>query len=234
LLELLPASDFDRLRPHLDRVPLDYKFELYGARKTIAFVYFPVTGVASIVSTMENGAAAEVGTVGNEGMVGHPIILGDTVGPSEVYVQVPGTAMRMQAGLFREALEGSGTMRIVMLHYVHALFNQIAQSAACNAFHSVEQRCCRWLLMTHDRVLSDRFILTQEFLGMMLGVRRTSITLAAQLLKRRKLIDYTRGHVTVLDRHGLEMLSCECYAVSRREFDRLLGPPHGAKAPAKA
>jgi CRP-like cAMP-binding protein len=232
LLELLPANDFDRLRPHLEPVPLDYKFELYGARKTIAFVYFPVAGVASIVNTMANGAAAEVGTVGNEGLVGHPIILGDTVGPSEVYVQVPGTAMRMQASLFREALEGSGTMRIVMLHYVHALLNQIAQSAACNAFHSVEQRCCRWLLMTHDRVQSDRFILTQEFLGMMLGVRRTSITLTAQQLKRRRLIDYTRGHVTVLDRPGLEKRSCECYAASRREFDRLLGPPHGM-APAR-
>lgn len=230
LLELLPANDFGRLRSYLDEVPLDYKFELYGAGKPIPFVYFPVTGVASIVNTMMNGAAAEVGTVGNEGIVGLPIILGDTVAPNDVYVQVPGAGLRMPASVFREALEGSSTMRNVMLHYVHALFNQIAQSAACNGFHTIEQRCCRWLLMTHDRVLSDHFTLTQEFLGMMLGVRRTSITLTANHLKQQKLIKYSRGHVMVLDRPGLERRSCECYAVSKREFDRLLGPPHGAPA----
>jgi CRP-like cAMP-binding protein len=227
LLELLPADDFEHLRPHLEEVPLDYKFELSRAGKPISFVYFPVTGVASIVNTMQDGSAAEVGTVGNEGLVGLPIILGDTVAPSDVYVQVPGSALRMPASLFRVALESSSAMRTVMLHYVHALFNQIAQSAACNSFHSVEQKCCRWLLMTHDRVQSDRFILTQEFLGMMLGVRRTSITLTAKKLKQRKLIDYSRGHVHVMDRLGLEQRSCECYAVSKREFDRLLGPPHG-------
>jgi CRP-like cAMP-binding protein len=230
LLELLPANDFARLRQQLDEVPLDYKFELYRAGKPIPFVYFPLTGVASIVNTMMNGAAAEVGTVGNEGIVGLPVILGDTVAPNDVYVQVPGTGLRMPANVFRETLEGSGTMRTVMLHYVHALFNQIAQSAACNSFHTVEQRCCRWLLMTHDRVYSDQFTLTQEFLGMMLGVRRTSITLTANQLKRQGLIKYSRGHVTVLDRPGLERRSCECYAVSKREFDRLLGPPQGAMA----
>jgi CRP-like cAMP-binding protein len=230
LLELLPASDFDRLRPHLHDVSLDYRFELYGAGKPIPFVYFPVTGVASIVNTMMDGSAAEVGTVGNEGMVGLPVILGDTVAPNDVYVQVPGTGLRMPANVFRETLEGSSTMRTVMLHYVHALFNQIAQSAACNNFHTIEQRCCRWLLMTHDRVHSDQFTLTQEFLGMMLGVRRTSITLTANQLKRRGLIKYSRGHVTVLDRPGLERGSCECYAVSKREFDRLLGPPQRAIA----
>ena len=227
LLELLPADDFARLRPHLERVPLDYKFELAGAGKPIALVYFPVTGVASLVNTLLDGSAAEVGTVGNEGMVGLPIILGDTITPSDVYVQVPGTALRMPSNPFRDALSDSATMRTVMMHYVHALFNQISQSAACNSFHTVEQRCCRWFLMTHDRVQSDRFILTQEFLGMMLGVRRTSVTLTAKNLKQQKLIDYSRGHVHILDRHGLERRSCECYAVSKREFDRLLGPPHG-------
>jgi len=227
LLELLSKSDLDRIRPHLQQVPLNYRFELYRAGKPIPFVYFPVAGVASVVTTMADGSAAEVGTIGNEGIVGLPIILGDTVAPSEVYVQVPGMALRMPAGLLREAIDSSSTMRTVMLHYVHALFNQIAQSAACNSFHTIEQRCCRWLLMTHDRVQSNQFALTQEFLGMMLGARRTSITLAASHLKRQHLIRYSRGHVTVIDRPGLEQHSCECYAVSRREFDRLLGPPHG-------
>jgi CRP-like cAMP-binding protein len=225
LLELLPANDLHLLLPHLTDVPLDYKFELSGAGKPIVFVYFPVAGVASIVNTMMDGSAAEVGTVGNEGMVGLPIILGNNLAPNDVYVQVPGTALRMPANLFVEALEASHSMRAVMLHYVHAMFNQIAQTAACNAFHSVEQRCCRWLLMTHDRVQSDNFALTQEFLGMMLGVRRTSITFTAKQLKRDNLIRYSRGHVTVIDRIGLEQCSCECYDVSKREFDRLLGPP---------
>ncbi len=139
---------------------------------------------------------------GNEGIVGLPIILGDTVAPNDVYVQVPGAGLRMPASVFREALEGSSTMRNVMFHHVHALFNQIAQSVACNGFHTIEQRCCRWLLMTHDRVLSDDFTLTQEFLGMMLGVRRTSITLTANHLKQQNLIEYSRGCVTVLDRRA--------------------------------
>jgi CRP-like cAMP-binding protein len=174
---------------------------------------------------MQDGAAAEVGTVGNEGVIGLPIILGDTVALNDVYVQVPGTALRMPAKLLWEALEASHGIRVVLLHYAHALFNQIAQSAACNAFHTVEQRCCRWLLMTHDRVQSDEFTLTQEFLGMMLGVRRTSINLTANQLKRRNLIKYSRGHVKIVDRGGLERCSCECYDVSKREFDRLLGRP---------
>jgi CRP-like cAMP-binding protein len=222
---LFPARDLDRLRPHLETFPLNYKFELYVAGKPIQFVYFPVSGVASVVNTMQDGAAAEVGTVGNEGMVGLPIILGDTVALNDVYVQVPGTALRMPANLLWEALEASRSIRVVLLHYAHALFNQVAQSAACNVFHTVEQRCCRWLLMTHDRVQSDEFTLTQEFLGMMLGVRRTSITIAANQLKRQNLIKYNRGHVRVVDRSGLERCSCECYDVSKREFDRLLGRP---------
>jgi CRP-like cAMP-binding protein len=226
LLDLIPAQEFSGLKPHLEHFILEYKLPLYEAHKTIRFVYFPTSGVVSLVNVMADGAAAEVGTIGNEGVVGVPIILGDSIAPSNVYVQVPGTAWRLDATIFRDVLERSITMRKVMLQYVHAMFNQVSQSAACNHFHSIEQRCCRWLLMTHDRVQSDRFILTQEFLGMMLGAQRTSITLAARKLKREKLIDYSRGHVTILDRAGLEERSCECYAVSKHEFDRLLGAPH--------
>ena len=142
-------------------------------------------------------------------------------------VQVPGDAWQLDATILSEALDRSMTMRKVMLQYVHAMFNQVSQSAACNHFHTIEQRCCRWLLIIHDRVQSDRFILTQEFLGMMLGAQRTSITLAARKLKRQKLIDYSRGHVTILDRKALKQHSCECYAINKFDFNRLLGAPHG-------
>ena len=223
LLGLLPPRDYQRLRPHLHRIPLEYKQSLYRANKPIEFVYFIETGVGSLVNTMRNGDAAEVGTIGNEGVVGLPILFGDNRAPTNVYVQVPGAGLRVKAKLFEKELRQSDSMRIVMLHYAHAFFNQVAQSAACNHFHSLEQRCCRWFLMTHDRMQSDEFLLTQEFLAMMLGVQRTGVTAAAGALQRAGLIRYKRGNVTVLDRRGLLHRSCECYGVSKREFDRLLG-----------
>jgi CRP-like cAMP-binding protein len=227
LLELLDPDDLDHLHPHLTPVTLEYKMPLYEGDKPIPFVYFTITGVVSLVNTMKNGSAAEVGTIGNEGIVGLPIILGDEVGPTNTYVQVPGTRLRLESQRFTEAIDRSSRMRKVMLRYAHAFFNQVAQSAACNHFHSIEKRCCRWLLMTHDRVQTEQFILTQEFLAMMLGVQRTGVTTVARTLQNRNLIKYSRGNVTILNRHGLEKLSCECYAVSKREFDRLLGAPSG-------
>src|ERR1700734_1429743 len=223
LLGLLPPRDYARLRPHLHRIPLEYRQSLYRANKPIDFVYFIETGVGSLVNTMVNGQAAEVGTIGNEGLVGLPIVFGDNRAPTSVYVQVPGAGLRMKAALFRKELARSASMRTVMLHYAHAFFNQVAQSAACNHFHSIDQRCCRWLLMTHDRMQSDEFLLTQEFLAMMLGVQRTGVTAAAGTLQRAGLIRYTRGNVTIIDRPGLIRRSCECYDVSKKEFDRLLG-----------
>ena len=223
LLGLLPPSDYARLRPHLQRIPLTYRQSLYRARKPIGFVYFIETGVGSLVNTMANGEAAEVGTIGNEGMVGLPLVWGDDRAPTSVYVQVPGVGLRMKATLFTQELAHSASMRAVMLRYGHAFFNQVAQSAACNHFHSIQQRCCRWLLMTHDRMQSDQFLLTQEFLAMMLGVQRTGVTTAAGGLQRAGLIRYKRGNVTIVDRRGLERRSCECYRVSKKEFDRLLG-----------
>jgi CRP-like cAMP-binding protein len=172
---------------------------------------------------MANGAAAEVGTIGNEGVVGLPPLFGDDRAPTSVYVQVPGTGLRMKATLFQQEFARSASMRAVMLRYAHAFFNQVAQSAARNHFHSLQQRCCRWLLMTHDRMQSDEFLLTQEFLAMMLGVQRTGVTVAAGALQRAGLIRYKRGNVTIIDRPGLVRRSCECYGVSKREFDRLLG-----------
>jgi CRP-like cAMP-binding protein len=223
LLGLLTARDYKRLLPHLERVVLEYRKSLYRADKKIEFVYFIETGVGSLVNTMTNGRAAEVGTIGNEGVVGLPLVLGDDRAPTSVYVQVPGEGLRMKASLFNEELARSPTMQAVMLRYVHALFNQVAQSAACNHFHSLEQRCCRWLLMTRDRMQADEFLLTQEFLAMMLGVQRSGVSIAAGGLQRAGLITYKRGNVTILNGPRLRKLSCECYGVSKREFDRLLG-----------
>lgn len=223
LLGLLPRKDYDRLVPHLLRIPLEYRQSLYRANEPIEFVYFIETGVGSLVNTMSNGQAAEVGTIGNEGVVGLPLLLGDRRAPTSVYVQVPGVGLAMKASLFEKELMRSATTRMLMLRYAHAFFNQVAQSAACNRFHRLQQRCCRWLLMTHDRMHADEFLLTQEFLAMMLGVQRTGVTVAAGALQRSGLIRYQRGHVTILDRRGLEKGSCECYALSKAEFDRLLG-----------
>jgi CRP-like cAMP-binding protein len=222
LLALLSSKDLARLRPHLQRAPLAYRQSLYEANKPIDSVYFIESGVGSLVNTMSNGQAAEVGTIGNEGLVGLPIVLGDAQAPTSVYIQVPGVGLSMSASHFKAELAASATMRAVMLRYGHALFNQVAQSAACNHFHTIEQRCCRWLLMTHDRMESEEFLLTQEFLAMMLGVQRTGVTRAASALQHLGLIEYSRGVVTILDRRGLKHRSCECYAISKKEFDRLL------------
>jgi CRP-like cAMP-binding protein len=223
LLGLLTPRDYERLRPFLERIPLEYRQSLYAANKPIGFVHFIETGVGSLVNTMENGQAAEVGTIGNEGVVGLPLVFGDDTAPMNVYVQVPGVGLRMTATRFKAELARSASMQAVMLRYAHAFFNQVAQSAACNHFHSLQQRCCRWLLMTHDRMQEDEFLLTQEFLAMMLGVQRTGVTAAAGALQRDGLIRYRRGNVTILDRRGLMQRSCECYGLSKKEFDRLLG-----------
>ena len=225
ILALLSSKDRKRLHPHLHPVSLKYKQSLYRANKPIDWVYFIEAGVGSLVNTMANGQAAEVGTIGNEGVVGLPLLLGDNRAPTSVYVQVPGAGLRIKAALFNRELARSPSMRAVMLRYAHAFFNQVAQSAACNHFHTLEQRCCRWLLMTHDRMPSSEFLLTQEFLAMMLGVQRTGVTAAAGALQKARLIRYRRGIVTMLDKRGLERRSCECYGVSKREFDRLLGGP---------
>jgi CRP-like cAMP-binding protein len=228
LLELLDVSDFERLRSHLEPVNFEYKQALYEPNTSIEWVYFPVQGVASIVNTMRDGSEVEVGTIGNEGMVGLPVVLGDKVSPTNTYVQVPGSGLRLRSVILRDAMRDSISMRAVMLRYAHAFLSQVTQLAACAHLHPVDQRCCRWLLMTHDRVQTDHFLLTQEFFAMMLGVRRTSVTSAANRLKRKKIIEYKRGHVTVLDRAALEKCACECYAAMKRESDRLLGAPLGS------
>ena len=233
LLSLLSDTDYARLRPHLSQVVLDYKKSLYEASRPIRHVFFPIEGVASLVITTADGASAEVGTIGSEGMVGLPVCLGDTDAPSSVYVQVPGTALGIDAHIFRGELDRSPTLNLIMLRYAHAFFNQVAQSAACSHLHKVEQRCCRWLLMTRDRMPKDDYLLTHEFLGMMLGVRRTTVTEVMGNLQKAGLIRYRRGHVNILDREALRRRACECYDISRLEFDRLLGDTAGAPRTAK-
>jgi CRP-like cAMP-binding protein len=223
LLAALPRQDYERLLPSLEIVTSGIKEVVYEPNGPIAYVYFPINSIFSLLTIMADGAALEYATVGNEGMVGLPIFLGAETMPSRAFSQVPGDAMRMKAEVFREAANTVGPLHDVLLRYTQALVNQIAQTAACNRLHSIEQRCSRWLLMTHDRVAGDQFVLTQEFLGLMLGVRRQGVNAAAGLLQKAGLIRYRRGQITVLDRQGLEAASCECYRVIRREFDRLLG-----------
>jgi CRP-like cAMP-binding protein len=228
LLSLLSDNDYERLRPHLSQIVFDYRKSLYEASRPIEHMYFPIDGLASLVITTADGASAEVGTIGNEGVVGLPVCLGDREAPSSVYVQVPGTALSIDARIFRGELERSQTLSLIMLRYAHAFFNQVAQSAACTHLHRVEQRCCRWLLMTRDRMPADDFLLTHEFLGMMLGVRRTTVTDVMGSLQKAGLIQYRRGHVTILNHEALRQRACECYDISRLEFDRLLGDTAGA------
>jgi CRP-like cAMP-binding protein len=223
LLSLLADHDYERLRPHLSHVVFEYKKSLYEASRPIEQVYFPIDGVASLVITTSEGSSAEVGTIGSEGLVGLPVCLGDREAPSSVYVQVPGTALQIDARIFRDELALNPTLNLIVLRYAHAFFNQVAQSAACAHLHRVEQRCCRWLLMTRDRMPSGDFLLTHEFLGMMLGVRRTTVTDVMGSLQKAGLVRYRRGHVSILDHEALQQRACECYEISKLEFDRMLG-----------
>ncbi len=223
LLASLGREDFARLEPYLKPVILKYKQSLHEASQPIKFVYFLEAGVASNVNVMKNGDAAEIGVVGNEGLVGLPVIVGDVQGPTSMYMQVAGRGLRMKAASLWTEIEQSNSLRLRFLHYAHAYLNLVGQTAACAHFHDLQQRCARWLLMTHDRMHSDKFTLTQEFLAMMLGVRRAGVTVAAGALQREGLIRYARGAVTILDYDGLRKRTCECYDVSRLEFDRLLG-----------
>ncbi len=176
-----------------------------------------------MVTTMEDGSTVEVVTVGNEGIVGLPVFLGTGSMPMEVFIQIDGDAVTLPAHLFRDASSNGGALRPLLDRYTQALLSRIAQSGACNRLHPIDQRCARWLLMSHDRVPGDDFSLTQEFLSQMLGVRRASVTTAATILQRAGYIRYRRGRIRIADREGLESASCECYRVIRSEYERLIG-----------
>lgn len=228
VLGMLPEAERERLAPEFELVSLGMKDSIYRENEPIESVYFPVDGVLSLVSQMEDGRGIEIATIGNEGMAGLPVFLQATLTSAhKAFSQIPGHSLRMPAARFSDLVNGSedGGLRVALNRYTQALMSMIARAVACNALHSVQQRACRWLLTTHDRVDSDEFLLTQEFLGQMLGVTRASVNEVARVLQSAGAIEYTRGRITLLDRRELESRSCECYEVVRDEFDRLLQPP---------
>jgi CRP-like cAMP-binding protein len=222
LLELLPGAERARLTALTERVETGHGDTLFEQHQPIAWVDFPLRGVLSVVIVMEDGGVAEVGTVGNEGMAGIPLVMGTDRSPARAFYQVPGAAYRMPAAAFRAEVEKGGVFADVMHRYAQAFLNQVSQSAACNRLHALEQRLCRWILMSHDRTGGDRIALTQEFLAQMLGVRRATVSVAAGMLQKAGLIRYNRGIINVLDRARLEESSCECYHVVLKEMEMLL------------
>lgn len=223
LLAALPREEYVRLLPNLETVSLPFKQVLYESRELIEHVYFPNHGgVVSLLTTLEDDAETEVGLVGSEGMAGLPVFLGADTTFLRSIVQVPGDALRMQADVFKDLVTPVTPLHDLLQRYTHALMIQTAQLAACNNHHSVEQRCCRWLLMYRDYSRSDQFPLTHKFLSQMLGVRRASITVVASKLQRAGLIHYKHGKMVILNRKGLESRACGCHGIVKQEFDRLL------------
>ncbi|MBA2241488.1 MAG: Crp/Fnr family transcriptional regulator [Chthoniobacterales bacterium] len=222
ILRRLPRAMLQRLRRDLKEVELAPRDSLYEPNVPGKYVYFPETGAAAIVTVLQDGTETEVATVGYEGMVGLPAFSGAKTAPRRAFWQLPGRALRMRAAVLRRETRHGGPLAKALHLYAHGLFTQLAQLATCNRLHSIEQRCCCWLLMTHDRIEGDEFELTHEFLSEMLGARRAGITVILGNLQRGGLIQYRRGHVTIRNRKGLEQRACECYGVVRRDFDRLL------------
>ncbi len=198
------------------------KQSIYAPNQLIEYVYFPTDGIISLVNVTKNGGIVEAATVGNEGMVGIPVLLGGDEMVGQAIVQVAGDAVRMKADIFKREVTPDSTLHNLLLRYTLALMTSISQSVACNSLHSVKQRCCRWLLICHDRVKSDYFELNQEFLAQMLGVQRPTVSGVAITLQQAGLIRYSRGKMTICDRRSLEAACCECYGIVKQEFERLL------------
>jgi CRP-like cAMP-binding protein len=223
ILDALPAADFEPIGRVLERVELGLRDYIYRRGEPIEYVHFPINCVISLVTEMEDGRAVEIATVGCEGMVGIPVFLQAAyTSAHESFSQVPGASWRMRAEAFTALANQGGLLQALLQRYTQALFSQISQSSACNRLHTIEQRCARWLLQTHDRVTADKFPLTQEFLAQMLGVQRSSVNGAAGALQDQGVIRYSRGVITVLDRQGLEDAACECYRIIANEFARLI------------
>ena len=229
LLKSLPAAEYERLFPHLERVPMPLGEVLYESGGELHYVYFPTNCIVSKLYVMENGASAEIAVVGNEGILGIALFMGGGTMPHRTVVQSEGYAYRMRGQLLKQEFDRSGGRRrgrlqYLLLRYTQTLITQMAQTAVCNRHHSVDQQLCRWLLLSLDRLSTNELTMTQELIANMLGVRREGVTEAAGKLQQAGLISYCRGHITVLDRPGLEARVCECYQVVKTEYDRLLPP----------
>ncbi len=222
LLATLPPEDYQRLLPHFELVALALGQVVYHAAQHLEYLYFPTTSMISLLSTMEDGMTAEVGLTGSEGVVGIALFLGGDTTPNQAIVQIAGEAIRLRARIVQEEFKRGGPFQQVLLRYTQALITQISQTAICNRLHPVEQRFCRWLLLSNDSIKSNKLEMTQELIATMLGGRRESVTVAAGRLQDKGLIHYARGHITILDREGLEVAVCECYEVVKTEYARLL------------
>src|ERR1700722_17581513 len=222
LLAALPDPEWRRWQSVLEKVEMPLGQVLYEPGTTLAHVYFPTTSIVSLLYVMENGASAEIAVVGNEGLVGVALFMGGESTPSRAVVQSAGHGLRLKAQLLKNEFNRAGPVLHLLLRYTQALITQMAQTAACNRHHTLDQQLCRWLLLSLDRLGTNELAMTQELIANILGVRREGVTEAALTLQEAGLIRYTRGRIKVLDRPGLEKRTCECYAVVKREYDRLL------------
>jgi len=222
LLASLPAADYERLVPDLELMPMPLGWAVYEAGGPQGYVYFPTTCIVSLLYVMESGASAEIAITGNEGLVGISLFMGGESTPSRAVVQSAGHGYRLKASVLKKEFAVGGPLQHLALRFTQALITQMAQTAVCNRHHSVEQQLCRWLLLSLDRLSSNELSMTQELIANMLGVRREGVTEAAGKLQEAGLIRYSRGHIAVLDRPMLEKRVCECYAVVKKELDRLL------------
>ncbi|WP_275098005.1 Crp/Fnr family transcriptional regulator [Sedimenticola hydrogenitrophicus] len=222
LLTSLPEEEYAPLIPYLELVPMPLGMVLYESGHELRHVYFPTTAIVSLLYVMLDGASAEIAVVGNEGIIGVALFMGGETMPNRAVVQSAGHAYRLKGQLLKQEFNRSGELQHLLLRYTQALLTQMAQTAVCNRHHTLDQQLCRWLLLSIDRLPSNELAMTQELIANMLGVRREGVTEAAGKLQKAGLIRYQRGHITVLDRAGLEARACECYAVVKKEFDRLL------------
>jgi len=220
VLAALSSQEYKQLLPELEPFPLIFGARVFEPGEIIRHVYFPTSGIVSLLATTGENSSLEVGIVGNEGMVGVSAFMGVKTSRTLAVVQGAGSALRMKVGTFRNTLDNGSGLPLLLLNYTHSLLTQISQAAVCNRFHPIDARLARWLLMTRDRMGADRFKVTQEFLSNMLGVRREGVNRAAGSLQRRKLISYSRGTLTILKRAGLEAVACECYKIIKDEYRR--------------
>ena len=223
LLTALPKDEFVRVKAKLESVSLKLGEVIYESGDKLDYIHFPTTAIISLLYIMENGATAEIGVIGNDGVCGYALFLGGDSMANRAIIQSAGNAFRMKAKDVKAEFALGGVFQQMLLRYTQALMTQISQTAVCNRLHSLEQQLCRWLLLSHDRLDSDKLVMTHDLISNMLGVRREGVTLAAQKLAKRKLITNVRGTITVIDRQGLEEAVCECYAVVNEEYNRLLG-----------